>query len=112
MSIHFNRESQTFHLYNDEISYIMKVTRSGHLGQLYYGKRVRDRDNYDYLLETEPRSMSVCCFEGDLSYSLEHIKQEYPVWGTGDMHLPALDVRLPDGSRLLDLTYRDRKSVV
>lgn len=109
MSIHFNRESQTFHLYNDEISYIMKVTRSGHLGQLYYGKRVRDRDNYDYLLETEPRSMSVCCFEGDLSYSLEHIKQEYPVWGTGDMHLPALDVRLPDGSRLLDLTYRSHE---
>ena len=109
MSIHFNRESQTFHLYNGEISYIMKVLRSGHLGQLYYGKRVRDRENYDYLFETEPRSMSVCCFDGDASYSLEHIKQEYPVWGTGDMHLPALDVRLPDGSGLLDLTYRSHR---
>lgn len=106
MSIHFNQESQTFHLCNGEISYIMKVLKGGHLGQLYYGKRVRERENYDYLFEAEPRSMSVCYFEDDPSYSLEHIRQEYPVCGTGDMHLPALEARMPDGSRLLDLTYR------
>ena len=42
----------------------------------------------------------------DQSYSLEHIKQEYPTYGTGDMHLPALDAQMPDGSRLLDLRYQ------
>ena len=75
MSIHFNQESQTFHLCNGEISYIMKVLKGGHLGQLYYGKRVRERENYDYLFGGEPRSMSVCYFEDDPSYWLGHIRQ-------------------------------------
>ena len=50
--------------------------------------------------------MSVCYFEDDPAYSLEHIKQEYATCGTGDMHLPALDACTPDGSRLLDLHYQ------
>lgn len=37
--------------------------------------------------------------------SLEHLKLEYPVYGTGDMRNPALDIRAKNGSRLLDLRY-------
>ena len=42
--IQFHEESKTFHLYNDQISYIFKILKNNQLGQLYYGKRIHDRD--------------------------------------------------------------------
>ena len=39
----FHKETKTFHLYNEEISYIMCVLENGHMGQLYYGKRIHDK---------------------------------------------------------------------
>lgn len=41
MGISFAAATQQFHLYNDRISYVMKVLRDGHLGQLYFGARCR-----------------------------------------------------------------------
>ena len=35
-----------------------------------------------------------------------NIRQEYAVCGAGDTRLPALDARMADGSRLLDLQYQ------
>lgn len=49
--IQFHEESKTFHLYNDQISYIFKILKNNQLGQLYYGKRIHDRDNFDHLLK-------------------------------------------------------------
>lgn len=106
MAIEFHKESQTFHLHNAWISYIFKVLPSGHLGQLYYGRAIHDRPDFDHLFEMAYRSMSVHYFDGEPAYSLEHIKQEYPTCGTGDIHLPALDAVAPNGSRLLDLHYQ------
>ena len=106
MSIVFHPQSRTFHLYNACVSYIFKVLPSGHLGQLYCGKALRDRPDFDHLFETAPRSMAACFFDDDTAYSLEHIRQEYAVCGAGDTRLPALDARMADGSRLLDLQYQ------
>lgn len=33
----FHKETKTFHLYNEKISYILCVLENGHLGQLYFG---------------------------------------------------------------------------
>ena len=52
MAIEFHRESQTFHLHNAFVSYIFKVLPSGHLGQLYYGRAIHDRPDFDHLFET------------------------------------------------------------
>ena len=43
MTILYHENSKVFHLYNDTISYVMMILKNGHLGQLYYGKRIRDR---------------------------------------------------------------------
>ena len=107
MPIQFHKSSQTFHLYNSQVSYIFKVLKNNQLGQLYYGKVIHDRDNFDHLFETKPRPMAACTFEGDLTFSLEHIKQEYPVYGSGDMRHPAIDILQENGSRILDFKYRD-----
>lgn len=52
--------------------------------------------------------MAPCTFEDDLTFSLEHIKQEY---GSGDMRHPAIDIPQENGSRILDFTYQDHQIV-
>ena len=47
MSIIFHESSKTFHLYNNEISYIMTVLPNGHLGNLYFGKRIHENNSGD-----------------------------------------------------------------
>ena len=39
MPILFNEQTKEFHLYNDEVSYIMNILQNNQLGQLYYGKK-------------------------------------------------------------------------
>ena len=90
MHIFYHASSQTFHLSNDAVSYIMKVLPNGQLGQLYFGKAIHDRENFDHLLEMNHRPMSAYVFEGNLRFSLDHIKQEYPSYGTTDFRHPAL----------------------
>lgn len=70
----FHKETKTFHLYNEEISYIMCVLENGHMGQLYYGKRIHDKPDFSYLVEKCGRPMTSYIFEGDRSFSLEHIR--------------------------------------
>lgn len=111
MPIRFHEATKTFHLYNQHLSYLMKVLPGGELIQLYCGKALHDRPDFDHLFECRPRPMSVCCSEEDDALSLEHLRREYPTCGTGDMHLPALDARTPAGSRLLALTYREHSIV-
>lgn len=105
MSILFHENSQTFHLYNDKISYIFKILRNGQLGQLYFGERIHDKEDFDYLLEMRNRPMAACTYEGNQDFSLEHIKQEYPSYGTGDMRYPAFTILQQNGSRISDFVY-------
>ena len=51
MGIIYHKETQTFHLTNGDISYILTVLPNGHLGNLYYGKAIRDREDFSHLLE-------------------------------------------------------------
>lgn len=111
MPIQYHKSTQTFHLYNEQVSYIFKVLRNNQLGQLYYGKRVNDREDFDHLFETRQRPMAPCAFEGDLTFSLEHIKQEYPAYGSGDMRHPAIDILQENGSRIVNFTYQSHEII-
>lgn len=105
MPVIYHQSSQTFHLYNNEISYIIKVLKNGHLGQLYYGQKITDRESFDHLLELSSRDMAPCTFEDDHNFTLENIKQEYPSYGSGDMRHPAIDILQENGSRILNSEY-------
>ena len=105
MSIIFHESSKTFHLYNNEISYIMCVLPNGHLGNLYFGKRIHDREDFSYLLEMKQRPMTACVYEGNRKFSLEHLKLEYPVYGSSDYRYPAVEILQENGSRISDFTY-------
>ena len=105
MSIIFHESSKTFHLYNNNISYIMTVLPNGHLGNLYFGKRIHDREDFSYLLEMKQRAMTACVYEGNRKFSLEHLKLEYPVYGSSDYRYPAVEILQENGSRISEFTY-------
>ncbi len=106
MSILFNEHTQTFHLFNETISYIMAVLPNQHMGQLYFGKKIHHQEDYSHLLEMTARPMTSCVFEGNSLFSLEHIKQEYGVYGTTDYRSPAAEIQQQNGSRLSDFRYK------
>ena len=60
MNISVNSKKDTFHLYNNEISYIMTVLPNRQMGQLYFGARIHEREDYSYLLEMRSRPMTAC----------------------------------------------------
>lgn len=105
MAIRFHEETKVFHLWNDTFSYIFCVLRNGQLGQLYFGKKLKDREDFTHMLVTARRDMAPCPFEGDSSFSMEDIKQEYPVYGNGDMREMACEIRGENGARSSDFQY-------
>ena len=105
MSIIFHEGSKTFHLFNDEISYIMCVLPNGNLGNLYFGKKIHDREDFSYLLEIKQRAMSACVCEGNRKFSMEHLKLEYPVYGSSDYRYPAVEILQENGSRISEFRY-------
>lgn len=106
MSIVFHEKNRTFHLFNDKISYIMAVLPNGQMGQLYFGKRIHQREGYSYLLEMMARPMGSYVFENDRTLSLEHVKQEYGVYGSTDYRCPAVEILQENGSRISDFCYK------
>ena len=105
MSILYHPSSKTFHLTNGRLSYIFQILRNGNLGQLYFGKAVRDREEFGHLLECNHRPMTAYVYEGDKRFSMDHIKREYPTYGTGDFSAPAIELVEPNGNRVIDLQY-------
>lgn len=93
-------EQKEFHLSNGKISYIFRVMeKTGVLEQLYFGKAIASYDSYVFLIEREVRP-SNNLIDGDHTSSLEHVKQEFPVYGTTDFRYPALEIEYPDGDRI------------
>lgn len=107
MNIIYQEERRIFHLYNDEISYLMMVLPNGHLGQLYFGKRIGVEKDYSYLLEMMPRAMSSYVFDDEKMFSLAHIRQEYGVYGSTDFRSPAIEILQGNGSRISDFRFQD-----
>src|SRR5699024_1708341 len=100
MGIAVNNAGDTFHLYNDEISYIMKILPNKQMGQIYFGKRIRIPEDCSCFVETLMRPMSTCVYDTDKRLSVEHIRQEYVVFGTPDYGMPATAVLQENGSRI------------
>ncbi len=109
MSICYHEGSREFHLYNKEISYLITILKNGQLGQLYFGKKLHDRESFSHLLELRHRPMAVCTYEGDSTFSMEHIKQEYPSYGAGDMRYPAVEILQENGSRITNFVYQTHR---
>ena len=105
--IHINEDKLEFHLTNDSLSYVFRVMeKSRQLEHLYFGKKIHHLPSLDYLIEREARP-SNNLYEGDHTSSLEHIKQEYPGFGTTDFRHPAFQVHYPEGDKVSHFEYQD-----
>ena len=101
-----SEQEKVFHLNNGRISYIFYVMESGQLGHLYFGKALNRDADYLHMVETAYRPMSTYMTEGDMYHSYEHLRQEYPGFGTSDYRYPAVEVSGPDGSSLVKPQYQ------
>ncbi|MBX4271696.1 alpha-galactosidase [Clostridium estertheticum] len=109
MAIIFHEGSKEFHIYNEEISYIIKILDNNQLGNLYYGKKVHDRDSFSYLLEGKLRSLAAYIFEDNYELSLQYTKQEYPSYGTTDFRYPAFEIKQENGSKITNFEFKSHK---
>ena len=61
MPVIFHEETRQFHLFNSEVSYIIRIMENGQMENLYYGKAIHDREDFSHFHEELMRSqMSVC----------------------------------------------------
>ena len=107
MPINVHQNGKLFHLTNQKISYLIQVLADGTLGNLYFGKKVSDRADFQHLIENEYRPNTAYVNKGEVDFTREHLRQEYPVYGTTDYRHPALSVLQENGSRITSLKLVD-----
>lgn len=105
MAIKFHEQTKVFHLYNKDVSYVICVMANGQMENLYYGKAIHDREDLTYLHEEIYTSMGAYCVPEPGVLAMQHTKQEYPSYGTGDYRSPAFTVIQENGSRIVDFKY-------
>ena len=81
MNITFHKSTGIFHLYNNDISYLMMILPNGQIGQLYFGAAIRDREDFSHLLETCYRTNSAYYSEELNTMCVEHAVHEAGISG-------------------------------
>ena len=105
MAIIFHENSGIFHLTNPYVSYLIRIMENGQLENLYYGKRIRDREDFSYMHDEMARPHLAVSLPDPSMLSMQYTRQEYPVYGTGDYRTPALTIRQENGSRISVFVY-------
>lgn len=113
MPILFHEKTRTFTLQTKDTTYQMQVGKYDYLLHLYYGKKVEDT-SLSYLIQSIDRGFSGNPYEadsdGDRSFSLDTLPQEYSTFGVGDFRTSCLQVENEDGSQTTDLKYMSHKT--
>ncbi len=107
MSIQFFPETKTFRLETKETSYIMSVSKPGHLLHLYYGDKLGN-DDISVLTADERRTgFSPAPYDfSDSRYSLDCMPQEFSTDGVGDFRYTSISIVNADGSYAFDGKYK------
>lgn len=105
MPIIYHGSSKEFHIFNAQVSYIIEVMENGQLGNLYYGKRISDRESFAYLHEDRERPLAALAGEAPCELCLQYTKQEYPAYGIGDYRYGACTIEQENGSRVTKFEY-------
>ena len=98
MNIVYDEEYKSFHLYNEKISYVMKIEKNCYLSHCYFGKRIR-RWNEAAKMYYYDRGFCANPDETDRTFSLDTMPGEYPGFGQGDFRSPAMELEFQDGDR-------------
>ncbi|MBN8526530.1 MAG: alpha-galactosidase [Planctomycetes bacterium] len=97
-------DSRTFFLQGPRSSYVLAITRHGHLQHLHWGARVQP-GALDGIAPLIDRAFSPNPLAAGHGYSLDTLGQECPTGGLTDFRSPAVLVEHPDGTQALELVY-------
>lgn len=109
--INYNEKERAFKLDTEKTSYLIRIYPSGHLGHLYYGKRL---ESVKSLADLELKfgievGNQVLYDQADRTFNLNLALLEMSTFGKGDYREPMLHFRFQDGSRLTDFKYKEHK---
>lgn len=107
--IKYEEKSGEFHLSNKYISYIIKISEGGELYHIYFGKRIREREDFSHLLKICDRPLAIYSEENEIGHSLQYTQREYPFYGGGDFRYPAMEIAYENGSRISCFKYSNHK---
>lgn len=103
--ITFDEKNKIFHLFNNDISYILKIHKNGEIGSLYFGKRIHSV-NFDYMYKSYI-SLPITTTFGNLGdgFYLDTLLREYPDFGTGDYRIPAFEIVYGKEHTIVEFLY-------
>ncbi len=100
MAITFIKETNTFFLESERLTYAFKV-QNGYLAHLYYGKKI-GRDDLSYTMTSGSNPLSTL---SPKKIGYEWYAPEITFFGTGDYREPTVHVINKNGDRLSELLY-------
>lgn len=100
-----------FHLNTQNTSYLARIFPTGHLENLYYGKRIKETNDYTPLHEKFGIGYgnSVLYSKDDPTFTLDNICLEYSNNGNGDYRHSPIEVKMGDGSFSTDFLYHSHR---
>ena len=104
MEIIFNKENMLFHIKSNRTSYVMRVLETGHLINLYWGRKIKS-NKIDYIVKKRPCGSFLADLDNIDALHLEVISQEYPSYGNPDLRSPAIQIKLENGTTVTDFRY-------
>ncbi|WP_125769111.1 alpha-galactosidase [Lapidilactobacillus wuchangensis] len=107
MPIVFDQAQQRFHLFNQRISYVMRVYEKQYLLHEYFGSRINDFTASQPFPQVARSSFSPNPADlNETGFSLNTALQEYPGVDTGDYRDTAFAITYPDGTSATALKYQ------
>ena len=104
-------EKSIFILETEKTTYAFRITKSGHLEHLYYGRKIALAGDIETAIESlvEKNAFapgnSLNYTQDDLSFSLEDMSLEMSGYGKGDIREPLVDIVHADGSMTCDFLF-------
>ncbi len=96
------------HLFTNNTSYLLSVLPTGQLSCTYYGRRIKEREDYSSLLEkyAAPYGIMVNYARDNDAFGLDDACLECGSYGRGDFREASVEVVLPDGSNTADFIFQ------
>lgn len=108
MGIVFNEDNKLFHIQSKRTSYILSVLETGHLINLYWGRKINS-NKINYVVKKRACGSFLADLDNIDALHLEVIAQEYPSYGNPDLRSPAIQVKLANGTTVTDFRYESHE---
>ena len=108
MGIVFNEDNKLFHIQSKRTSYILSVLETGHLINLYWGRKINS-NKINYVVKKRACGSFLADLDNIDALHLEVIAHEYPSYGNPDLRSPAIQVKLANGTTVTDFRYESHE---